>query len=41
MKTYLEAMLKHLEDNNMGWCFDETGKIWTRQTISLALLTAK
>lgn len=40
-KEYLERILQHLEKTNQYWCFDEFGKIWTRETVALELLTAK
>jgi len=32
-------MLEHLKKTNQGWCFDELGVIWTRETLSLFLLS--
>lgn len=34
-----EKMLKHLEDTHQSWCFDELGVIYTKETLSLFLLS--
>jgi hypothetical protein len=39
-KEYLQRLQAHLEKTNQVWCFDEFGKVWTRETISIAILTA-
>ena len=38
-KEYVEKLLQHLEKTNQAWCFDEYGKIWTRESASLFLLS--
>lgn len=36
---YVEAIIKHLENTHQAWCFDEYGKVWTKETASLYLLS--
>lgn len=33
------ALLKHLEQTQQAWCFDEAGKIWTIETLNYYLLS--
>lgn len=36
-KKFLTALKHHLEKTNQGFCFDESGRIWTRQDVDNSL----
>ena len=38
-KEYLERLLNHLVSKKLVFCWDSQGKLWTKETVSLALLT--